>query len=80
MVGKCIAEINDSGMFSIVADTAVDISNVEQMPIVVRYVDINNDKNVKEHCVCMVECREGYQEIIFLEQFCLILNISCIWV
>ena len=59
VVGKCIAEINDSGMFSIVADAAVDIFNVEQMPIVIRYVDMSNNKNVKEHCLCMVECREG---------------------
>ena len=59
MVGKCIAEINDSGMFSIVADAAANISNVEQIPIVIRYVDMSNNKNVKEHCLCMVECREG---------------------
>ena len=59
VVGKCIAEINDSGMFSIVADAAADISNVEQMPIVIRYVGMRNNKNVKEHCLCMVECREG---------------------
>ena len=59
VVGKCIAEINDSGMFSIVADAAVDIFNVEQMLIVIRYVDMSNNKNVKEHCLSMVECREG---------------------
>ena len=59
VVGKCIAEINDSGMFSIVADAAVDISNVEQMPIVIRYVDMSNNKNVKDHSLCMVECKEG---------------------
>ena len=59
MVGKCIAEINDSGMFSIVADAAVDISNVEQTPIVISYVGMSSNKNVKEHCLCMVECREG---------------------
>ena len=59
VVGKCIAEINDSSMFSIVADAAVDISNVEQMPIVIRYVDMSNNKNVKDHSLCMVECKEG---------------------
>ena len=59
MVGKCITEINDSGMFSITADAAVDISNVEQMSIVIKYVDMSNNKNVKEHCLCMVECRKG---------------------
>ena len=58
VVGKCITEINDSGMFSITADAAVDISNVEQMSIVMKYVDMSNNKNVKEHCLCMVECRE----------------------
>ena len=58
VVGKCITEINYSGMFSITADTAVDISNVEQMSIVIKYVDMSNNKNVKEHCLCMVECRD----------------------
>ena len=59
VVGKCIAEINDSSMFSIVADAAVDISNVEKMPVVIRYVDMSNNKNVKDHSLCMVECKEG---------------------
>ena len=59
VVGKCIAEINDSSTFSIVADAAADISNVEQMPIVIRYVDMSNNKNVKDHSLCMVECKEG---------------------
>ena len=34
-------------MFSILADEAVDISNVEQMPIAIRYVDISNSKSIK---------------------------------
>ena len=59
VVGKCITEINDSGMFSITADASVDFSNVEQMSIVIKYVDMSNNKNVKEHCLCMVERREG---------------------
>ena len=59
VVGKGITEINDSSMFSIVADAAVDIFNVEQMPIVIRYVDMSNNKNVKDHSLCMVECKEG---------------------
>ena len=48
-------------MFSILADEAVDISNVEQMPIVIRYVDISNNKSIKQHCLCMAECTEGVQ-------------------
>ena len=59
VVVKCIAEINDSSMFSIVADAAVDIFNVEQMPVVIRYVDMSNNKNVKDHSLCVVECKEG---------------------
>ena len=59
VVGKCIAEINDSSMFSTVADAAVDISNVEKMPVVIRYVDMSNNKNVKDHSLCVVECKEG---------------------
>ena len=46
-------------MFSILVVEAVDISNVEQMPIVIRYVDINNNKKIKKHCLCMAECTEG---------------------
>ena len=44
VVGKCMTEINDSGMFYILADAAVDISNVEQMPIVIKYVEMSNNK------------------------------------
>ena len=58
VVGKCITEINDSGKFSITVDAAVDISNVEQMSIVIKYVHMSNSKNVKVHCLYMVECRE----------------------
>ena len=47
VVEKCTTEIKDSGMFSILADEAVDISNVEQMPIAIRYVDISNSKSIK---------------------------------
>ena len=47
VVEKCTTEIKVSGMFSILADEAVDISNVEQMPIVIRYVDISNNKSIK---------------------------------
>ena len=39
-----MTEINDSGMSYILADAAVDISNVEQMPIVIKYVDMRNKK------------------------------------
>ena len=59
VVGKCIAEINDSSMLSIVEVAAVDVSNVEQVPIVTRYVHMINNKNVKDHSLCMVECKEG---------------------
>ena len=39
-----MTEINDSGMSYILADAAVDISNVEQMPIVIKYVEMSNNK------------------------------------
>ena len=45
-VEKCTTKVKDNGMFFILTDEAVDISNVEQMPIVARYVDIN--KNINE--------------------------------
>ena len=59
VVEKSKTEIKDNGMLSILVVEAVDISNVEQMPIVIRYVDINNNKKIKKHCLCMVECTEG---------------------
>ena len=46
-------------MFSILADEVVDIFNEEQMPVVIRYVDISDNKSIKEHCLCMAECTEG---------------------
>ena len=51
VVGKCMTEVNDSVMFYILADAAVDISNVEQMPIVIKYVGMSNKKTIKEHCL-----------------------------
>ena len=58
-VQKCTTKIKDGDLFSILADEVVDISHVEQMPIVIRYVDINNNKSIKQHCLCMAECTEG---------------------
>ena len=37
VVEKCSTEIKDSGMFFILADEPDDISNVEQISIVIRY-------------------------------------------
>ena len=77
----CTTEIRDSGMFSIFAEDAVDISSVEQIPKVIMYVDISNNKSIKEHCLSMAECKEGLlghgisRTILFtVKQFYLLLN------
>ena len=56
---KCTTKIKESGMFSILAEEAVDIPNVEQMPVAIRYVDISNSRSNKEQCLCMAKCKEG---------------------
>ena len=48
-VEKCSIEIKDSGIFSILADEAVDISNVEQISIIQLNHDFSNsDKIVRK--------------------------------
>ena len=50
-------EIKDSRFFSIIADEAVDCSNLEQMPIILRFID--NSLNICEEFVQFVECDSG---------------------
>lgn len=43
---KIIAEINEAGAFSLLADEASDSSNKEQLPLFLRFV--NKERNVRK--------------------------------
>jgi hypothetical protein len=53
---KIVSEINNSNcpVYSVLADEATDCSSIEQMPIVLRYVDSN--KEINERFVKFVQC------------------------
>ena len=54
---KTAAEVNEAGAFSLLADEASDSSNKEQLPLVVRFVDKEN--NVREEFVGFYESEDG---------------------
>ena len=54
---KIVAEINEAGAFSLLADEASDSSNKEQLPLVLRFVD--QERNVREEFVRFYECEDG---------------------
>lgn len=54
---KIIGEIKQAKFFSILADEAADISNIEQMPVVVRFVD--NNSVIREEFLSFVPCKLG---------------------
>ncbi|XP_068704634.1 52 kDa repressor of the inhibitor of the protein kinase-like [Montipora foliosa] len=54
---KIVAEINEAGAFSLLADEASDSSNKEQLPLVLRFVD--KERNVREEFVGFYECEDG---------------------
>lgn len=54
---KIVAEINEAGAFSLLADEASDSSNKEQLPLVLRFV--NKERNVREEFVGFYECEDG---------------------
>ena len=57
-VRKCVRkEVREQPFFSICADEAADCSNKEQMPFVVRFVDVQD--NIREEFVDFVLCDEG---------------------
>ena len=53
---KIVAEINEAGAFSLLADEASDSSNKEQLPLVLRFVD--KERNVREF-FGFYECEDG---------------------
>ena len=50
-------EIKQAQYFSILADEACDVSNVEQMPIILRFVD--SEASIREEFLGFSECSEG---------------------
>lgn len=52
--GKLLAEIRQSKYFSVLADEVVDASNTEQISIVIRFVDSNQE--VREVFLAFMEC------------------------
>ena len=54
--GKIVAEINNSScpIYSVLADEATDCGSIEQMSIVLRYVD--SDKEINERFIKFVKC------------------------
>ena len=54
---KIVAEINEAGAFSLLADEASDKNNKEQLPLVLRFVD--KERNVREEFVGFYECEDG---------------------
>ena len=52
-----LKEVREQPFFSICADEAADCSNKEQMPLVVRFVD--QEDNIREEFIDFVLCDEG---------------------
>ncbi|XP_047140728.1 52 kDa repressor of the inhibitor of the protein kinase-like isoform X2 [Hydra vulgaris] len=50
---KIVSEVNQASMFSIMADTTLDVSHSDKLAIAVRYVD--NNCNIKERIVQICE-------------------------
>ena len=54
---KIVEEIKDAKFFTVLADEATDCSNVEQMAIVLRFVD--NNLKVREEFLGFISCMKG---------------------
>eukprot|EP00112_Aurelia_sp_Birch-Aquarium-sp1_P017236 Seg3978.1 transcript_id=Seg3978.1/GoldUCD/mRNA.D3Y31 product="52 kDa repressor of the inhibitor of the protein kinase" protein_id=Seg3978.1/GoldUCD/D3Y31 len=54
---KIISEIKDAKFFSVLADEATDCANIEQMSLVLRYVD--KTPSVREEFLGFVPCKNG---------------------
>ena len=57
IVEQLVAEIKDAAVFSVLADEVADISNKEQMPIIIRYVDKTGE--IREKLVRFVHLEKG---------------------
>ena len=54
---KIVNKIKESTFFSVLADEAQDVSNMEQMPLVLRYID--NSGTIKEDFIKFAHCELG---------------------
>lgn len=54
---KLLKEIKEAVFFSISADEAADAANIEQLTIVVRFVDKNDD--IREEFMIFLSCKDG---------------------
>ena len=54
---RIINEVKNRQFFSILADEASDISNKEQLSLVLRFVDENNE--IREEIICFLHCDSG---------------------
>ena len=52
-----INEIKEAKFFSVLADEACDVSNKEQMPLVLRFIDTNGD--IREDFIKFILCENG---------------------
>ena len=56
IISKIAREVNESKMFSVMADESADISNKENLALVIRFID--SEQNVREEFVGLRECGE----------------------
>ena len=57
IVDNIVGEVKKTRFFSVLADEATDISNKEQMSLVLRYLSDTN--RIKEKFVSFIHCKEG---------------------
>ncbi|XP_065068785.1 52 kDa repressor of the inhibitor of the protein kinase-like [Rhopilema esculentum] len=57
IISKLRSEVHEARFFSILADEAADISNIEQMPLVIRFVD--NQAKIREEFMGFIPCFGG---------------------
>ena len=54
---KLAMRIKESGFFPVIADEATDISNKQQLVLVIRYLDLSND--IREDFMKSIHCEDG---------------------
>ena len=57
IVQKLVSEIVEAKFFAVLADEAADVSNVGQMPVVIRFVD--NSSQIREEFLGFIACDTG---------------------
>lgn len=57
LTNKIVDEVKEAKFFTVVADEVADVSNTEQMSIVLRYVD--SQCEIKEEFIAFTSCKSG---------------------